>query len=93
MKPISIVTTFLVPLLFVFGVVVAPPAGAEAAAPEPVLGACTGSVCPPSLSDLLRRAPRPFRQSGRAAGGHDRLETTSAEPASRPETDFPVRRE
>ncbi|MFI9409546.1 hypothetical protein [Nocardia gamkensis] len=77
MKPFSTATTFLVPLFFVLGVVAAPPVGAETPAADPVRGACTGSVCLPSLSDLLRRAPLPFRQSGLGAGGHEHLETAS----------------
>ncbi|MFE7742858.1 hypothetical protein [Nocardia sp. NPDC057455] len=78
MKPFSTATILLVPLFFVLGVVAAPPVGAVAPAAEPVLGACTGSVCLPSLSGLLRRAPLPFRQSGLGAGGYDRLDTSSA---------------
>ncbi|MGK8523403.1 hypothetical protein ACRS6B_18435 [Nocardia asteroides] len=93
MKPISTATTFLVPLFFVLGVVVAPPAGAGTPAPEPVRGPCTGSVCLPSLSDLLRRAPLPFRQSGRDADGHDRPEANSVEPAGRSEVEPSMRPE
>ncbi|MGQ4614721.1 hypothetical protein [Nocardia sp. R7R-8] len=78
MKPISTATTFLVPLFFVLGVVTAPPAGAATSAADAVRGACTGSVCLPSLSGLLRRAPLPFRQSGLGAGGDDRHDTSSA---------------
>ncbi|WP_039799504.1 hypothetical protein [Nocardia araoensis] len=76
MKPISTATTFLVPLFFTLGVVTAPPVGAETPAAGPVHGACTGSVCLPSLSGLLRRAPLPFRQSG--IGADDRHATSSA---------------
>ncbi len=68
MKPISTTMTFLVPLLFVLGVVTAPPVGAETPAAKPAPGACTGSACLPSLSQLLRRAP--LRQSGLGAGDH-----------------------
>ncbi|WP_330229404.1 hypothetical protein OHA40_25560 [Nocardia sp. NBC_00508] len=67
MKPISTVTTLLIPLLFALGVVSAPPVAAHPHIPEPALGACAGSVCLPSLPGLLRRAP--FRQS--EAGGED----------------------
>lgn len=74
MKPISTTTTFLVPLLFVLGVVTAPPVGAETPAVKPAPGACTGSACLPSLSHLLRRAPLHFRQSGL---GDQRPETAS----------------
>ncbi|MGK8500542.1 hypothetical protein [Nocardia asiatica] len=74
MKPISTTMTFLVPLFFVLGVVAAPPAVAGASSP----GACTGSACLPSLSQLLRRAPVPFRQSGRDAGADDRENTSPA---------------
>lgn len=72
MKPISTATTFLVPLFFVLGVVTAPPSGARTPAERPVPGACTGSVCLPSLSGLLRRTPLPFRQSGLDTGGERR---------------------
>ncbi|WP_040780652.1 hypothetical protein [Nocardia pneumoniae] len=63
MKPISTTTTLLIPLLFVLGVVSAPPAAAHSHVAEPALGACAGSVCLPSLPGLLRRAPFRFRQS------------------------------
>ncbi|WP_280492497.1 hypothetical protein [Nocardia asiatica] len=78
MKPISTTMTFLVPLFFVLGVVAAPPAVAGTPAVKSGPGACTGSVCLPSLSQLLRRAPVPLRQSGRDAGEDDRENTHPA---------------
>ncbi|MFI9631711.1 hypothetical protein ACIHAX_03370 [Nocardia sp. NPDC051929] len=78
MKPISTATTLLLPLFFALGIVTAPPVGAETPAAKPGLGACTGSVCLPSLSGLPRRAPLPFRQAGLGGGKDDRHETSSA---------------
>ncbi len=75
MKPISTTMTFLVPLFFVLGLVAAPAAVAGTPAPKSALGACTGSVCLPSLSQPFRRAP--FRQSGLDAGDGDHREKTS----------------
>ncbi|MEV6323615.1 hypothetical protein AB0M45_20840 [Nocardia sp. NPDC051787] len=63
MKPISTTTTLLIPLLFVLGVVSAPPVAAHPYVAEHAPGACAGSVCLPSLPGLLRRAPFRFRQS------------------------------
>ncbi len=63
MKPLSTTTTLLIPLLFVLGLVTAPPVAAHPYIAEYAPGACAGSVCLPSVPGLLRRAPFRFRQS------------------------------
>ncbi|WP_157129182.1 hypothetical protein [Nocardia amamiensis] len=77
MKPISTTTTLLIPLLFGLGVFSAPPAAADPHVAERALGACAGSVCLPSVSELLRRAPFRFRQSD-AGTEDDHLGPSSA---------------
>ncbi|MGO4617261.1 hypothetical protein AB4305_22740 [Nocardia sp. 2YAB30] len=66
-------------------------AGPRPFEPKTALGACTGSACLPPLTQLLRRAPLPLRQSDQRFADGDHPETLTLNSAGlRPSATVPT---